>query len=362
MEKENHGMTERRRTIVGFDPGTTSAIAVLDLDRNILLMKSMRNAGFDEIVEEVISVGKPTVVACDVSPAPDVVRKLAASFDAYLSVPEMDMEVEEKSRLARPYSPGDNHQRDSLAAALGSAGRLGTLIEKARGKCSEGNCWEESFEKVLKGMQPNLSDRESSATAQEAKPRKNKLPIQLKLKVLERGGRKLREEMESQSALILALREANARLARELYFERQTRVRAIESARRLAAPNLNSRIKNLKCVLGKKEAAMNSIMKKLRELEGKEVMILPAGRDVGGVAFVPAAGNKPERSGDKVVFTENDDGGGGDGRNNGALDIGAAGGKRIDEWALIPKDALSRITKDRLVRIIDGYKKERTGQ
>lgn len=353
MEKENHGMTERKRTIVGFDPGTTSAIAVLDLDRNVLLLKSMRNAGFDEVVGEVSSAGKPIVIACDVSPAPEVVRKLASSFDAHLSVPEMDMEVGEKALLARPYAPGDNHQRDSLAAALGSAGRLGTLIEKARSKGGEGN-WEESFEKVLKGMRPNLSFSEPSR--EEAKPRKNRLPIHLKLKVLERDGRRLREEMESRSALIFALKGENARLVRELDFERQTRVRAIENARRLAAPNLNSRIKTLKCALGKKEAAINSIMGKLRELEGKEVMILPAGREVGGVAFVPIAGNKPERSG-KVVFTENNGGG-----QNGALDIGAAGGKRIDEWALVPKESLSKITKDRLVRIIDGYKKERIGK
>ncbi len=354
MEKENHGMTERKRTIVGFDPGTTSAIAVLDLDRNVLLLKSMRNAGFDEIVGEVGSAGKPVVIACDVSPAPEVVRKLAASFDAYLSIPEMDMGVGEKALLAGAYAPEDNHQRDSLAAALGSAGRLNGLIEKARSKGAEGN-WEESFEKVLKGIQPNLSFSEPSRA--EAKPRKNRLPIQLKLKVLEKGGRKLREEIESQRALIFALKEANVRLAKELDFERQTRACAIESARRLAAPNLTSRIKNLESSLEKKAAAVNSIIMKLKELEGKEVMILPAGREIGGVAFIPLADGKTERGcNNKVVFTENKHHGNG----NDALDIGTAGGKRIEEWALLPKESLSKLTKDRLVRIIDGYKKERT--
>lgn len=348
-------MSERKRTIVGFDPGTTSAMAVLDLDRNVLLLKSMRNAGFDEIVKEASSAGKPVVVACDVFPAPEMVRRLAASFDAYLSVPEMDMEVHEKALLARPHEPGDNHQRDSLAAALGSAGRLNGLIEKARSKGGEN--WEESFEKVLKGMQPNLSNREP--LHRETTTEKSRLPIRLKLKVLERGRHKLREELESQSALILSLKEKNARLARELDFERQMRARAIENARRLAAPNLNSRIKNLKLVLGKKEAAINSIMKQLRELEGKEVMILPAGREVGGVTFVPVVAGKVPGCSNKVVFTENDKG---DNRKNGALDIGAAGGKRVEDWALVPKESLSRITKNRLVGIIDCYKKERTGQ
>lgn len=355
MEKENHGMTERKRTIVGFDPGTTSAIAVLDLDRNVLLLKSMRNAGFDEIVEEVGSAGKPIVIACDVSPAPEVVRKLAASFDAYLSIPEMDMEVGEKTRLARAYAPEDNHQRDSLAAALGSAGRLNGLLEKARSKGTEGN-WEESFEKVLKGMQPNLSFSEPPP-ANEVKPGKNRLPIQLKLKVLEKDGRKLREEIESQRRALLALKEENAALARKLDMEKQARVRAIESARRLAAPNLSSRIKTLEFLLEKKAATVNSIIGKLKELEGKEVMILPAGREIGGVAFIPLADGKTERGcNNKVVFTENKHHSNG----NDALDIGTAGGKRIEEWALLPKESLSKLTKDRLVRIIDGYKKERT--
>lgn len=345
-------MTERKRTIVGFDPGTTSAIAVLDLDRNILLLKSMRNAGFDEIVDEVISAGKPVVVACDVSPAPEMVRKLAASFDAHLSVPEMDMEVEEKTRLARAGEPEDNHQRDSLAAALGSAGRLGTLIEKARSK--GGPAWEESFEKVLKGLYPNLKSSSEPVASREP-PRKNKLPLQLRLKVLEREGQKLREEMESQRRATLALKKENAELSRRLDLEKQARARAIESARRLAAPNLTSRIKNLESLLEKKEAAVNSIIRKLKELEGKEVMVLPAGREIWGVTFIPLADGKTEHS-NKVVFTENNK----QHENGNALDIGSAGGKRIEEWALLPKESLSKITKDRLVRIIDGYKKERT--
>lgn len=354
-------MIERKRTIVGFDPGTTSAIAVLDLDRNVLLMKSVRNAGFDEIVGEVSSVGKPVVVACDVSPAPEVVRKLAASFDAHLSVPEMSMEVEEKAKLARAFGPEDNHQRDSLAAALGCANRLNGLMEKARSKGGGGENWEDAFEKVLKGTQPNLSRREPpvTTTAQETKPRKNRLPLQLKLKVLEKDVRRLRMEIEGQKEMILALQGENSRLHMKLDFEKQNRVRAIRNARRFAAPNLASKIKTLGYLLERKDAALNAITSKLKELEGKEVMILPAGKEIGGVTFIPViSGGKAARDDGVVIFTENND----NGKKGNALDINEAGGKKIEEWALVPKDSLSRITKDRLVRMIDGYKKERTGQ
>lgn len=347
-------MTERKRTIVGFDPGTTSAIAVLDLDRNVLLLKSMRNAGFDEIVGEVGSVGKPIVVACDVSPVPDVVRKLAASFDAYLSVPDMSMEVGEKTRLARAYAPEDNHQRDSLAAALASAGRLSVLIEKARGRSERsGENWEETFEKVLKGLRPNVSYREPEVT--EKIPRmRNKLPLSLKLKVLEKEMWRLRTEIESRSELILALKEENGRLLKSLDLEKQTRVRAIEKARRFAQPHLVFRISALKSLLKKKEAYLNSIIQKLRELEGKEVMVLPVGREIRGISFVPIASMK--MASDKVVFAEQPAAG------KSALALEETGGKKIEDWALIPKESLSRITKDRLVGIIDCYKKERTGQ
>lgn len=63
-----------------------------------------------------------------------------------------------------------------------------------------------------------------------------------------------------------------------------------------------------------------------------------------------------------MVFTETGNRGYGGGAEGDAMTLDEAGGRKIEDWALVPKDALSRLTRERLVRIIDGYKKERTGQ
>jgi len=109
----------RTPTIVGVDPGTTSGLAVLDLDGRVLEITSKRNASFKTLVEMAGRRGPPLIIACDVFPAPGLAERLKRAYGAELWSPPFEpLSVEEKKELARGHDTDNDHQRDALAAAL----------------------------------------------------------------------------------------------------------------------------------------------------------------------------------------------------------------------------------------------------
>jgi predicted RNase H-like nuclease (RuvC/YqgF family) len=108
----------RDRVFVGVDPGTTTAVALVALDGRVLDVMSARTADTAEVIEWIIEHGRPVLVAADVTPMPDTVEKIRASFDAAGWTPDADLPVDEKQHRTREEGYDDDHQRDALAAAL----------------------------------------------------------------------------------------------------------------------------------------------------------------------------------------------------------------------------------------------------
>ncbi|MFB6270577.1 MAG: DUF460 domain-containing protein [Halobacterium sp.] len=110
----------RRRdcVFVGVDPGTTTAVALVALDGRVLDVMSTRTADTADVIEWIIERGRPVVVAADVTPMPDTVEKIRASFDAAGWEPESDIPIDEKQHRTREEGYEDDHQRDAMAAAL----------------------------------------------------------------------------------------------------------------------------------------------------------------------------------------------------------------------------------------------------
>lgn len=120
-EKEKQS---KRRTIVGLDPGLEVGIAILDVHGKLLLLDTKRSIDREEIISIILSYGTPIMVATDVNPVPDAVKKIAAALGCKLFVPEREMSAEEKQEAVSVYSKKtgikvpDAHTRDSLSAAL----------------------------------------------------------------------------------------------------------------------------------------------------------------------------------------------------------------------------------------------------
>ncbi|MFB6280426.1 MAG: DUF460 domain-containing protein [Haloferacaceae archaeon] len=108
----------RDRVIVGIDPGTTTAVAVVDLDGEPLEVHSTRTADTAAVIEWLVERGRPILVAADVTPMPETVEKFRRSFDAAGWTPTTDLPVDEKLHRTRDAAYDNDHERDALAAAL----------------------------------------------------------------------------------------------------------------------------------------------------------------------------------------------------------------------------------------------------
>lgn len=112
--------------IVGFDPGLTVGIAILDLSGNVISTKSCKEMSRAEVIRHIISHGKAVLIATDVYPAPKMVRKLASTLNSKIYSPSKTFTVSSKTELVDSYLneisstkyPGNAHERDALAAAI----------------------------------------------------------------------------------------------------------------------------------------------------------------------------------------------------------------------------------------------------
>ena len=108
----------RDHVIVGVDPGTTTAIALVDLQGTPLDVMSTRTDDTAAVIEWIIERGRPVLVAADVAPMPGTVEKLRRSFDAGSWTPGSDLPIDEKQHRTREHGYDNDHERDALAAAL----------------------------------------------------------------------------------------------------------------------------------------------------------------------------------------------------------------------------------------------------
>ena len=108
----------RDHVVVGVDPGTTTAVALVGLDGDVLDVFSSRTVDAAAVTEWIIERGRPVVVAADVTPMPETVEKLRRSFDAAGWTPTSDLPVDEKLHRTTEEGYDNDHERDALAAAL----------------------------------------------------------------------------------------------------------------------------------------------------------------------------------------------------------------------------------------------------
>ena len=116
--------TPQRYLIIGVDPGIVTAVAAIDLHGRPIFIYSRKGLDRAEIISLVKKHGVPVLIATDVNPAPETVKKLAASLGVPLYIPPTSLTVDEKQELVSTYitqhrlSRLNTHERDALAAAI----------------------------------------------------------------------------------------------------------------------------------------------------------------------------------------------------------------------------------------------------
>lgn len=142
--------------IVGFDPGLTVGIAIIDLSGNLLFLSSFKEISKAEVINNIISFGRALIVATDVYPIPKSVKKLATALNSKIYAPSKIMSVESKKELVDSFiktlSPGqvieNAHQRDALAAAIKTYKNYEKKLNQIEKKTSEMDLNPEEMDKI----------------------------------------------------------------------------------------------------------------------------------------------------------------------------------------------------------------------
>lgn len=151
--------------IVGIDPGTTTALALVNLEGELLELKSGKNLSDSRIRRFISEIGNPIIIATDISSPPKKVEKISSSFSSRLFYPEEDLKRELKEDLTRHYEEVTNkHEKDALASALYALKRINPLVNKVKQELErEGkeNLYKKVSKKVLlnrKSIRSNIKE------------------------------------------------------------------------------------------------------------------------------------------------------------------------------------------------------------
>ncbi|PSP55608.1 DUF460 domain-containing protein [Halobacteriales archaeon QS_1_67_19] len=212
----------RDHVLVGIDPGTTTAVAVLDLDGTVLDVFSTRTADTAEVIEWIIERGRPVVVAADVEPMPETVEKIRRSFDAKGWIPDSDLPVDEKQHRTREQEYDNDHERDAMAAALHAYDDHGAQFDRIAAKVppnvDRGEitarvvAGEDSVETALAAL---TEDEESDEEETEHTPREL-TPEEKRIKQLESQVERLENHVEDLNDTIAEKDDRIEELEREL--------------------------------------------------------------------------------------------------------------------------------------------------
>ncbi len=122
FETPREKTAQRKYLIIGVDPGIVTGVAAIDLHGNVVFVYSRKGLDRAEIIELVKQHGEPVLVATDVTPPPENVKKLAANLGVPLYTPPYSLTIDEKQELVSsaklPAQRLNAHERDALAAAI----------------------------------------------------------------------------------------------------------------------------------------------------------------------------------------------------------------------------------------------------
>jgi predicted RNase H-like nuclease (RuvC/YqgF family) len=170
----------RDYVLVGIDPGTTTAVAIIGIDGELLDVLSTRTADTAAVIEWIVERGRPFVIAADVTPMPNTVEKIRRSFDATEWIPENDLPVDEKQHRTREAGYDNDHERDAMAAALFAHDEYESQFERIakktparidRGEVTARVIGGESVEAVLDSYRED--EQEDEQTEEQSQPERS---------------------------------------------------------------------------------------------------------------------------------------------------------------------------------------------
>jgi len=207
-----------KNIIVGIDPGTTTGIAIVDINGKLLYLHSKRDWKREEVVKTILNFGRPIIIATDVNPPPKSVEKLASSFGCKIFYPEISFSVLEKQELVKTFvhKASNEHEVDALAACVKAWKKYRSFFARVShllSKKGASELFEEVVKKLLKEGKENVESIVEEMTRKREQPEeKIEKPKEKIEKVLEEKERKLEEAKKELEILTRVLSKRKAEL------------------------------------------------------------------------------------------------------------------------------------------------------
>ena len=224
---------------MGFDPGLTVGIAILDLCGNVISTKSCKEMARAEVIKYIIGHGKTVLIATDVYPVPKNVRKLASTLNSKIYSPVKTFTVSSKTELVDSYLneisstkyPGNAHERDALAAAIKTYKHYQNKLGQIEKRTEKLDLTAEEVDEIKSMV---IMDRPISSAIDDVlkiPERKDDLLPQIeeiendiesideeKLKSIEEAVRKLKHKIKSQERQIHNLKKKNKLIKKDVRY------------------------------------------------------------------------------------------------------------------------------------------------
>ncbi|MEM0202964.1 MAG: DUF460 domain-containing protein [Archaeoglobaceae archaeon] len=254
----------KRYLIAGIDPGTTTAVALIDLSGNLISVKSKKDWSLADVIEFINSNGKPVIIATDKKNPPEFVNKIRASFNAILYSPKEDLSLEKKRDLTSRFSFLNDHERDALASAIDALKSYESKFRNIEKRVPMGFDVEKAKAEILKGTAlRSLFEVQSTEKAEKREEPETNYP-----ELLEKKDKKIKELIEENELLKKQISELRAEVEKL-----RTRIVAIseeerEKVRReIYVRNLEAKIKELNEIIKRKDEEIMELKEKLEILK-----------------------------------------------------------------------------------------------
>ncbi len=131
--------------IVGFDPGNTVGVSIINFEGKVLDVFSSRNISLSEVIVRILDFGFPIIVSTDKKNVPKNVRFLSSKLKLKVVNPKFDLKYDFKKKLVNNFlkynkntneefsvSFSNSHEFDSFSAAVFAFNKFKSLFFKIK--------------------------------------------------------------------------------------------------------------------------------------------------------------------------------------------------------------------------------------
>ncbi len=219
---------KRKPLIVGIDPGTTTALAFLDVNGEVIDVESGKNYGKRKLIKKISEKGNPMIIGTDKSSLPSTMKEVVTKFKCKVVTPEEDLTKEKKNQFTEEHREllDNDHEKDALAAAIHAYKSNRKTLRKIKEK--EGKRYEEVVRKKFLGIKERKKEKKK-AEEHEKTSKKNQvntqkyeertLSLQEKIKELKEEIQERKRKSKEQKTEISTLKEERGITEREAYLQ-----------------------------------------------------------------------------------------------------------------------------------------------